>query len=188
MLVGRSEYFNTMFSSAFLEGQAGSSGGGGAAAAAAVSTSSRSKKAKVEGSASAVTASSSSSPSSSSSLLTITIGETTTSAFKALLRYLYTDAFEFEDKDILNVMSKAREYQLERLYINTARYCISHVCVDNVVTWLIQADEFGLEELREATLQFLGRHLAAVRANDADSLLLLKEKPDLMMEVLLAAK
>jgi hypothetical protein len=119
---------------------------------------------------------------------TITIGETTPSAFKALLRYLYTDAFEFEDKDILSVMSKAREYSSSDCHIHTVRYCIDHICVDNVVTWLIQADEFGLEELREAALQFLGRHLAAVCANDADSLLLLKEKPDMMMEVLLASR
>jgi hypothetical protein len=153
VLASHSEYFNTMFSSAFREGQGG--GGRGAAASA----------------------------------VTITIGGTTPSAFKSLLRYLYyTDVFEFEDKDILSVMSKAKEFQLERLYNHTVRYCHGHICVENVVPWLIQPDALALQEFREAALQFLARNLGAVRANDADSLLLLEEKPALLMGIVLAAK
>ena len=85
------------------------------------------------------------------------------------------------------MMSKAKEFQLERLYNHTVRYCQGHICEENVVIWLIQADEFGLEELRASALQFLARNLGAVQANDADSLLL-EEKPALMMEILFAAK
>jgi hypothetical protein len=179
VLASRSEYFDTMFSSGFREGSCG----GGEADYSASSASSSSKKAKVEaaeGTASAATSSSSSS--------TITIGGTTPSAFKALLRYLYTDVLKFEDDDILSVMSKAKEYQLERLYNHTVRWCQDHVCVGNVVPWLIQSDVLALEELRESALQFLAQNIGAVRANDADSLLVLEERPALLMEIVLRAK
>jgi sugar lactone lactonase YvrE len=123
-----------------------------------------------------------------SDVTTITIGDTTPSAFKSLLRYLYTDVFEFEDEDILSVMSKAKEFQLERLYNQTVRYSIDHICVENVVLWLIQSDALVLEELRESTLQFLARNVRAVRASDANSLFLFEEKPRLLIEVMLAIK
>jgi hypothetical protein len=184
VLVSRSEYFKTMFSSAFKEGQGGSRGGGGADHSAA-SASSRSKKAKVEnagGTASAAAASA------FSSTPTITIGETTPSAFKALLQYLYTDVLKFEDEDILSVMRKAKEYQLERLYGHTVRYCHDNICEENVVTWLIQADEFGLEELRASALKFLVRNFGAVRSQDGGGSLALLERSPLLMEVMLKIK
>jgi hypothetical protein len=190
VLASRSEYFKTMLCSAFREG---SGGGGRGAVAAAASASSRSKKARVEtaggmstGTTSAAAESSSSSASSSSTI--ITIGETTPSAFKALLRYLYTDAFEFEDKDILSVMRKAKEYQLDRLYSHTVRYCHDNICEENVVNWLIDADEFGLEELRASALEFLALNFGAVRSLDGGGSLALLNGSHLFMEVMLAIK
>jgi len=114
----------------------------------------------------------------------VAIGETTAPAFKALLRYIYTDVLEFDDEDVLNVMAKARELQLERMYNHTIWYCHHNVCVDNAVLWLIQADELKLEHLRESTLYFLVKNFGAVR--DARMLDLLQEKPALIMEVMLA--
>jgi hypothetical protein len=196
VLASRSEYFDAMFSSGFREG----SGRGGSSGAAAASASPRSKKAKVEtagGTASAAAASSpspspssssSSSSSSSTSSLIITIGETTPSAFKALLRYLYTDVLKIEDEDILSVMRKAKEYQLERLYGHTIRYCHDNMCVENVVTWLMQADEFGLEELRASALRFLVRNFGAVRSLDGGGSLALLNGSPLFVELMLAIK
>jgi hypothetical protein len=160
VLASRSEYFKTMFSSAFKEGQGGDGGG-------------------------AVVASASSSSSSSSFAPSITIGETTPSAFKALLRYLYTDEFEFKDQDVVNVMRKAKEYQLDRLYNQTVRYCHDNICEANVVVWLIEADEFQLEELRASTLTFFSQNLEAVRTKAHHSLGLLKEKHGFLLEVML---
>jgi hypothetical protein len=193
VLVSRSEYFRTMFASAFREGQGGSGGGGGAAYSAA-SASSRSKKARVETAGEtgrAAVASSSSSSSSSSTI--ITIGETTPSAFKALLRYLYTNVFKIEDEDILSVMRKAKEYQLDRLYSHTVGYCHEKISEENVVNWIIQTDEFGLEELRALTFEFLARNFEKVRSLDYclgenGSLALLEQKPSLLMEVMRAIK
>jgi len=121
----------------------------------------------------------------------IAIGETTVSTFKALLRYIYTDVLEFDDKDVLNVMAKAKEMQLERVYSHTVWYCHQNVCVGNAVLWLIEADELKLDHLRELTLRFLVKNFGAVRDAAGDSVSgsrfeLLQEKPVLLMEVVLA--
>eukprot|EP00613_Pedinella_sp_CCMP2098_P022885 CAMPEP_0171685226 /NCGR_PEP_ID=MMETSP0991-20121206/2137_1 /TAXON_ID=483369 /ORGANISM="non described non described, Strain CCMP2098" /LENGTH=542 /DNA_ID=CAMNT_0012272863 /DNA_START=179 /DNA_END=1807 /DNA_ORIENTATION=- len=121
----------------------------------------------------------------------VAIGETTAPAFKALLRYIYTDVLEFDDKDVLNVMAKAKEMQLERVYSHTVWYCHQNVCVGNAVLWLIEADELKLDHLRELTLRFLVKNFGAVRDAAGDSVSgsrfeLLQEKPVLLMEVVLA--
>jgi sugar lactone lactonase YvrE len=124
---------------------------------------------------------------SAASLASVTVGDTTPSAFKALLQYLYTDVFKFKDRDVLSVMRKAKEYSLDRLYNHIVRYCCRHICEDNVVIWLIQADEFGLEELRASALRYLARNFVSVR-NKGGLLSDLQEKPALIMEVMLAIK
>ena len=86
------------------------------------------------------------------------------------------------------MMGKAKEYQLERLYGHTVRYCHDNICEENVVTWLIQADEFGLEELRASALQFLIRNFGAVRSLDGGGSLALLNGTPLMIEVVLAIK
>lgn len=202
VLASRSVYFRTMFFSGFNEGGGDGGGGGARGEVAAVSSSAvprATKKAKSTGkaavkavgsnAAAAAAANANASPDSSSSSSTIiTIGDTTPSAFKALLRYLYTDVFEFEDEDILSVMRKANEYQLDRLYNHTVRYCNRNISEENVVIWLIQADEFQLADLRDSTLQFLAKNFSKVRAKDGESFRLLKENPDLLLEVMLIIK
>ena len=51
----------------------------------------------------------------------ITIGDTTPEAFRALLRYLYTDELRFEEEELLDVMRKAKEISLDRVYNHTVR-------------------------------------------------------------------
>ena len=38
----------------------------------------------------------------------IRIGETTPNAFRAILRYIYTDELKFDDEDVIHVMRKVR--------------------------------------------------------------------------------
>ena len=95
----------------------------------------------------------------------ITIGDTTPEAFRALLRYLYTDELRFEDEQLLDVMRKAKEISLDRVYIYIARRVRQTMSVHNVVAWLVKADEYGLEDMRTATFGFLSRNLGRINAD-----------------------
>ena len=94
----------------------------------------------------------------------ITISDTTPEAFKALLRYLYTDELRFADQHLLDVMRKAKEISLERVYNHTVRRVRKILSVNNVVALLVKADAYGLEDVRTATLGFLTRNLRQVKA------------------------
>uniref|UniRef100_A0A0G4HJQ8 BTB domain-containing protein n=1 Tax=Chromera velia CCMP2878 TaxID=1169474 RepID=A0A0G4HJQ8_9ALVE len=92
----------------------------------------------------------------------ITIGNTTPEAFKALLRYLYTDELQFPDEHLMEVMHKAKEIQLDRVYEYAVRRASRLLSVHNVVEWLVKADEYGMEELRKAALTFFNRNLQRI--------------------------
>jgi hypothetical protein len=144
ILKARSEYFCTMLKWAFKEGE-GSGGGGEEQGHAA-------KRARVSGASCKGTANE------------ITIGDTTPEAFKALLRYLYTDELRFDDEHLVDVMRKAREISLELVYNQGMRQVYQNMSVHNVVAWLVKADEYGLEDVRTAAFGFLARNLAQVKA------------------------
>jgi speckle-type POZ protein len=114
----------------------------------------------------------------------ISIGDTTPQAFKSLLRYLYTDELQFADEHLIDVMRKAKEISLERVYNHTVQRCRRDISVHNVVGWFVQADEHGLEELRSATIGFLARNIRLVKRNAKQTLEILSDKPHLMMEVI----
>ena len=56
------------------------------------------------------------------------------------------------------------------------------------MTWLMQADEFGLEELRASALRFLVRNFGAVRSLDGGGSLALLNGSPLFVELMLAIK
>ena len=95
----------------------------------------------------------------------ITIGDTTPEAFKALLRYLYTDELCFADEQLLDVMRKAKEISLDRVYSYGMRRVRQTMSVHKVVGWLVKADEYGLEDMRTATFGFLSRNLGRINAD-----------------------
>ena len=117
----------------------------------------------------------------------IPILDTTPEAFKALLRYLYTDELEFADEHLIDVMRKAKEISLERVYAYAVRRTRRQISMHNVVDWFVKADKYGLEDLRSATLRFLTRNLRQVKAQARQSLQVLSDKPNLLMEVMLEA-
>jgi len=117
----------------------------------------------------------------------IQVGETTPEAFRALLRYLYTDELVFDDEHVIDVMRKAKEMTLERVYNYTVRRCTRGISVYNVVGWFVQADEYGLDELRNSTFRFLAHNFRQVKAQARNTLQALSTKPTLLMEVMLEA-
>jgi hypothetical protein len=94
----------------------------------------------------------------------ITIRDTTPEAFQALLRYLYTDELRFDDEHLVDVMRKARAISLERVYNHGMRQVRQNMSVNDVVAWLVKADEYGLEDVRTAAFGFLARNLDQVKA------------------------
>ena len=95
----------------------------------------------------------------------VRIGDTTPGAFSELLAYLYTDVLRFEDEHLIDVMRKAKEMSLDRVYIHIARRVRQTMSVHNVVGWLVKADEYGLEDMRTATFGFLARNLGRINAD-----------------------
>ena len=117
----------------------------------------------------------------------ITIGDTTPEAFKALLRYLYTDELHFPDEHLIDVMRKSKEISLERVYNHTVRRCRRDISVHNCVGWFVNADEYGLDDLRTSTFRYLTRNFRKVKAQAKKTFQILSDKPHLMMEVMLEA-
>jgi len=114
----------------------------------------------------------------------IRIGETTAAAFRKVLAFLYTDTLELDDVVVVNVMCKAREYALTRLYNMCMRYCTRAAQPSNAVAWLLAADASSLEELRAEMLQYVRRHFRTIRAESHASLAELCAHPGLMLELM----
>uniref|UniRef100_A0A0G4H6Y7 BTB domain-containing protein n=1 Tax=Chromera velia CCMP2878 TaxID=1169474 RepID=A0A0G4H6Y7_9ALVE len=100
----------------------------------------------------------------------IPIHNTTPEAFKAILRYLYTDELEFPTKHLVDVMNKAKEISLERLYEHTVNEASRLFTVHNVVEWLVKADEDGLEDVRSVAFAFFKRNHQRIKAEAKNSL------------------
>jgi len=117
----------------------------------------------------------------------VSIRDTTPAAFKALLRYMYTDELVFADADVLHVMRKAKEMKLDRVYNFTIEHCHRTIREENAVLWFLQADEFEIEEMREVAFRYLTRNFRRIRESSSTSLEMLRAKPDLMMSVMMEA-
>jgi hypothetical protein len=120
--------------------------------------------------------------------LRVEISDTKPATLRALLRYLYTDELLFEDADLVDVMRKAQEIQLHRVFNFVVHSAYRQVTDTNAVPWFIQADQLGLAALRATALRFLVRRYRGERAERAEqfnqSLKMLEEHPRLMMELL----
>ena len=116
----------------------------------------------------------------------IVIQDTSPAAFRALLLHLYADELAFDDTLVVDVLRKAKELELTRVYNHCERRCQRGLSAHNAVLWFMQADEYALEGLREITLRYLSRNLSKIRAEAKDTLAKLTvEKPLLMAEVMM---
>ena len=115
------------------------------------------------------------------------IGDTTPSAFRAILEYLYTDQLEFDDADIVDVMRKAHEMSLTRVYNFCVLRCRRHMSVHNAIIWFVNAHVHQLEDLRETGKKYIARNFRRIRTEARGTLQLLGQHPELMMEVMVDA-
>ena len=116
----------------------------------------------------------------------IVIQDTSPAAFRALLLYLYADELAFDDTLVVDVLHKAKELELTRVYNHCELHCQRGLSANNVVLWFVQADEYALEGLRGSVIRHLTRNFRTIRAGAQHTLTkLLYEKPKLMAEVMM---
>jgi len=110
------------------------------------------------------------------------VEDTTTPAFKFVLRYLYTDVLDDpEDDDAVQVMRLADRYGVERLVAHCSD--IIRITHTNAVPWLIQADQHSMETLRQNTKRHLVHNFGQIRKAKRQKFALLCEHPKLLVEV-----
>mmetsp|Transcript_28781 Transcript_28781/g.48338 ORF Transcript_28781/g.48338 Transcript_28781/m.48338 type:complete len:219 (+) Transcript_28781:537-1193(+) len=126
----------------------------------------------------------------------IHIKGTSVAAFKALLRYLYTDNMDVVDAAVLFDLAKLSDhYRVDRLH----NYCLRQldsswnqgITVQNAVMRLVQAHTASsnespmLAELKGKTMRHVTRNFEEIRCNARASLELLdREHPDLFKQML----
>ena len=111
----------------------------------------------------------------------------TAAGFRALLEYLYTDELAFPDESVIDVMRLAHAYRLDRPYNHCVRHCRRQINTANAVGWFIEANQYGLDDLRDSTFKFVSRNFRKIRTEHKDSLRQLGQYPELMMEVMMEA-
>ena len=114
----------------------------------------------------------------------VTIGDATAPAFRAVLRYLYTDTLECDEECVVDVMRKAREYDLRHLLKLCTAFCRDKLAPPNAIPWLVQAEEQQLSELRELAMAFVKREFRRIRMVAKDTLPVLTENAPLTLEVM----
>ena len=114
----------------------------------------------------------------------VNVGDTTPAAFKAVLRYMYTNQLMCDDESVIDVMRKAREVDLRHLLSLCMRYCHANLAPPNAIPWLVQAEEHQLSDLRALTLAYVKREFRRIRMVARDTLPVLAEHTALFLEVM----
>lgn len=105
---------------------------------------------------------------------------------RALLKFVYTDRLDFDDKDVVEVMRLAHRYDITAVYVHCRSHVQRNIGVDNCIDWLVQADEYDIPELKRVALYMAARHLQSnrVQKEAKHTMQPLLDKPWLMNEVL----
>ena len=115
----------------------------------------------------------------------VAVLDTTPVAFQqALLRYIYTDELKLDDMILIDVLRLAKAYQIERLHRYCVATCKSTIRVDNAIPWFIQAHNHFLVDLPKATSQYVVQSFRKIRSQARDTIDLLLDYPELMLEVM----
>ena len=93
-------------------------------------------------------------------------------------------ALELDDEVVIDVMRKAREYDLSRAYNMCMQYCSQAAQSSNAILWLLSADAFQLAELRAEMLMYVKRNFRVIREEAPETLAALRANPDVMLEVM----
>eukprot|EP00242_Pyramimonas_sp_CCMP2087_P000191 CAMPEP_0198228870 /NCGR_PEP_ID=MMETSP1445-20131203/113827_1 /TAXON_ID=36898 /ORGANISM="Pyramimonas sp., Strain CCMP2087" /LENGTH=580 /DNA_ID=CAMNT_0043909303 /DNA_START=198 /DNA_END=1941 /DNA_ORIENTATION=+ len=125
----------------------------------------------------------------------IHIEGTSSAAFKALLKYLYTDNMDeaVDDAVLFDLAKLSDQYQVERLHTHCLHRLFKGITIQNAVVRLVQAHTASGEgptpdmcaRLQSTTLRYVTHNLEEMRCNAMETLELLeREHPDLFKKVL----
>jgi hypothetical protein len=98
----------------------------------------------------------------------IYIEGTTSAAFKALLKYLYTDDLEVDDAVLFDLAKLCDQYQVERLRNHCLHQLYDGITVQNAVRRLVQAHTASGEsgpswgKLKSATMGYVTRNFKEI--------------------------
>jgi hypothetical protein len=111
-------------------------------------------------------------------------------AFKALLKYLYTDNVEVDDAVLFDLAKLRDQYQVERLHNHCIRQLSKGITVQNAVMRLVQAHTACSEgpmwgNLKSTTMRYVTHNFEEIRCNAMATLELLERgHVDLFKQVL----
>jgi hypothetical protein len=122
----------------------------------------------------------------------IHIEGTSSAAFIALLKYLYTDNMEVDDDAVLFDLAKlCDQYRVERLHNHCLHQLFNGITIQNAVMRLVQAHTASSEspmwaELKSKTMSYVARNFEEIWCNTRASLELLDHAhPGLYKQILL---
>ena len=112
------------------------------------------------------------------------VEDTTPTAFRALLRFLYTGRVELEEASVLDVACLSQRYLVKELHDQCAECCNATVSLANAVPWLVAADTHALAGLRGTLLEYVAANLPEIEAAVPDTQAVLEGHPKLMYAVM----
>jgi sugar lactone lactonase YvrE len=123
----------------------------------------------------------------------IPIKGTSSAAFKALLKYLYTDNMEVDDAVLFDLASLCDQYRVERLFNYCLHQLFKGITIQNAVMQLVQVHTASGEgnamwgKLKSATMEYVTRNFKEIWYNARATLELLdREHHELYVQILIA--
>jgi DNA-binding beta-propeller fold protein YncE len=124
----------------------------------------------------------------------IYIKDTSSAAFKALLKYLYTDNMEVDDAAVFDLANLCDQYRVDRLYNHCLHQLFEGITVQNAVMRLVQAHTacgegpMWVNKLKSTTMTYVTRNLKGIRFNAMATLELLERKHSELFKQVLKIK
>ena len=115
----------------------------------------------------------------------IEIADATPAGVRAMLQYLYTDQLDVDDATAVDVLQLSHRYRMHHLHEASARRCREGLALHNAIPWLLQCRAYALEDMAAYLLRYTAQHFGRIRTAARDSVALLTDHQDLMLELLL---
>ena len=108
------------------------------------------------------------------------VADTTTAAFCAVLRFLYTDAVKLKETSVLDMAYLSQRYLVTALHKHCLAYCVANVSPANKVGWRVVADNHTITGLRAMLIKYVANNLAEIGAALPDTQATLTVHPLIM--------